>query len=134
MNVRTLLRASQGKLNPNNPPAHAAHGPLSVTIDHAGALFGFQHAACAAGAIEVSPASSAGAVRAVGGLGSLLLIGLGVWLFYRGITSSKKWNLQTVAGFFMIGNGLGRLAEWSNPEQTAVTWATIAGGQYTKNS
>lgn len=142
MNVQKLAAAATGrgiKLNRSNPPAHAAHGPLTVTIDHAaGSLFGFHRGAAGAlfnydGAGELGSPDMIAIGRTTGTIGSLLLIGIGIWLFARGWKSGSKWNLQTVAGFLMVGNGLGRVYELANPETTAVAWATLANGQFTKN-
>lgn len=118
MNVHKLYRVSRGA-SPD------AGGPMKIVIDHAGALFNFR----GAGAIEGPVASG---IRTTAVLGSFLAIALGVWLFYRGVTSPKKWNLQTVGGFLLFSNGIGRLAENLNPEATAEGWAALAGGSFVK--
>jgi len=143
MNIHQLSQAARGKAFRRSN----AGGPLTVTIDHAaGTLFGFgkkivggagtlfnYSGAEGAGELAATGEVPVATIKAAGTLGSFTMIALGIWLFYRGVTSSKRWNLQTVAGFFMFSSGLGSLRNYTDAEGTAVGWATIAGGQYVKN-
>jgi len=130
MNVHALSRAAVG--TPFRRSSSAG-GPLTVTIDHAGSLFGFQRGT---GAISDSPddPQAAKTISMFGVLGAFTAIALGIWLFYRGVTSPKKLNLQTFGGFFLFSNGLGNLFNLMNPERAAVGYAALAGGQFVRSS
>lgn len=126
MNAHQLYSAAMG--TPFRRSGSAG-GPLTVTIDHAGALFGFQR-----GAGDISPEGMTGTVKLAGMLGAFTAIALGIWLFYRGVTSGKKLNLQTFGGLFLFSGGLGNLSNLMNPERAATGWAVMAGGQFVKDA
>lgn len=89
----------------------------------AGSLFGFQR-----GAGDLDPAEKSTAIlaRRSGQLGALTAIVIGIWLFYRGVTSPKKLNLQTFGGLFLFGNGVGALTSLSDPDRAAKGFALMA--------
>jgi len=124
MNAHRLLSAATG--TPFRRSSSAG-GPLTVTIDHAGALLGFHR-----GAGDLSPEGISSTIRMTGMLGAFTAIALGIWLFYRGVTSGKKLNLQTFGGLFLFSGGLGNLSRFANPEGAAVEAAILAGGTFVK--
>lgn len=104
---------------------------MGLGIHSAGTLFGFR------GAGDLEPTdpdvkSAVSIARTAGMLGAFTAIALGIWLFYRGVTSTKKLNLQTFGGLFLFSAGVGNMRNLLNPEAAAGGYALMAGGQFVK--